>query len=149
MIVNSVLLDVNAKNWKQAFLYISEQTSFHTPLKTVDIYNHLIDLEYEQSSGVGRGIAIPHIVVEKLDKPYLLIARLNEKIDINAVDGEPVNIIALLLSSQEDGSRHLTRLSRITRLLQNEDIKTNILSAKSESQVYNLLVQPLSMTEAA
>ena len=149
MILNSVVLDLNAGSWKQAFEQITEQASYHTPLKARDLYEHLTDMEREHPSGVGGGIAIPHSVVEMLNDPYLLIARSNQKIQMNTVDNEPVDIFALLLSPQSDGGIHLQRLSRITRLLQSSDTKTALRGAAAENQIYSLIGHPLALQQDA
>ena len=74
------------------------------------------------STAVGNGIAIPHGKLPKLDKLFGLFARLDRPIDFEALDGQPVDLIFLLLAPEGAGADHLKALARVARLLRDPDI---------------------------
>ena len=73
------------------------------------------------STGVGNGIAIPHGKLPKLDKLFGLFARLDRPIDFEALDGQPVDLIFLLLAPEGAGADHLKALARVARLLRDPE----------------------------
>ena len=82
-----------------------------------DIFDTLLQRERLGSTGVGRGIAIPHGRVPALEAIVSVFARLEEPIDFEALDNEPVDLIFLLLAPEHAGADHLKALARISRLL--------------------------------
>src|SRR5215470_9158221 len=69
------------------------------------------------STGVGHGIAIPHGKLSRLSKLFGLFARLERPIDFEALDGQPVDLVFLLLAPEAAGADHLKALARVARLL--------------------------------
>jgi PTS system nitrogen regulatory IIA component len=94
------------------------------------------------STGVGRGVAIPHGKLAKLDRLVGLFARLDKPIDFEALDGEPVDLIFLLLAPEGAGADHLKALARIARLLRDEKIAEQLRAARDESALRALLTSP-------
>ena len=74
------------------------------------------------STGVGNGIAIPHGKLPKLGKLFGLFARLERPVDFEALDGQPVDLVFLLLAPEGAGADHLKALARVARLLRDADI---------------------------
>ncbi len=69
------------------------------------------------STGLGRGVAIPHVKLKSLTGIVTLFARLAKPIDFESQDGEPVDLIFLLLAPDHAGGDHLKALARISRLV--------------------------------
>jgi PTS system nitrogen regulatory IIA component len=74
------------------------------------------------STGVGGGIAIPHARVQGVTKPFGMLARLRKPIDFDAIDGQPVDIVFLLLLPATPAGAQLNALAAIARKLR--DTKT-------------------------
>ena len=74
------------------------------------------------STGVGNGIAIPHGKLPKLDKLFGLFARLDRPVDFEALDGQPVDLVFLLLAPEGAGADHLKALARVARLLRDPEV---------------------------
>lgn len=69
------------------------------------------------STGIGKGIAIPHCRSAVLDRVYLVVGRSKEGIDFDAIDGKPVHIFFLLCASPRDPeSRYLITLGKIAQI---------------------------------
>lgn len=69
------------------------------------------------STSFGGGVAIPHARLAGLDRCHAAIARLPQPIDWQATDGEPVDMVVLLLSPEGQSTDHLKALARISRTL--------------------------------
>jgi PTS system nitrogen regulatory IIA component len=96
------------------------------------------------STGVGNGIAIPHGKLPKLEKLVGLFARLERAIDFEALDGQPVDLIFLLLAPETAGADHLKALARVARLLREGDVVTKLRQSRDADAIYAVLAMPSS-----
>lgn len=137
----AVFPELRVKNKKQALQELSDKAAVITGLRGRDIYETLLQRERLGSTGVGRGIAIPHGRVEKLDRIVSLFARLPEPIDFDALDGEPVDLIFLLLAPEHAGADHLKALARISRLLREPSAIEKLRGSKDGTALYAVLTE--------
>jgi nitrogen PTS system EIIA component len=91
------------------------------------------------STGVGNGIAIPHGKLSKLDKLFGLFARLARPVDFEALDGQPVDLVFLLLAPETASADHLKALARVARLLRNTDIARKLRESRDAETLYAVL----------
>ena len=112
-------LKVNGK--KQALQELAARAAELTGQNERAIFEILMQREKLGSTGVGNGIAIPHGKLPKLDKLFGLFARLDRPIDFEALDGQPVDLVFLLLAPEGAGADHLKALARVARLLRDPD----------------------------
>jgi PTS system nitrogen regulatory IIA component len=82
------------------------------------------------STGFGQGAAIPHARIEGLAGVTVLMARLVQGVDYGALDGEPVDVVVLLLSPEGAGADHLKALARISRVLRDPGALSQIRGAR-------------------
>src|SRR5262245_8785620 len=108
-------LKVNSK--KQAIQELSARAAALTGQNERTVFEILLQREKLGSTGVGNGIAIPHGKLPKLGKLFGLFARLERPIDFEALDGQPIDLIFLLLAPEGAGADHLKALARVARLL--------------------------------
>ncbi len=94
------------------------------------------------STGVGNGIAIPHGKLARLEKLFGLFARLARPVDFEALDGQPVDLVFLLLAPEAAGADHLKALARVARLLRNADIARKLREARDAESLYAVLAVP-------
>jgi len=81
---------------KEALLHdLAHRTAPLLKVNHVIIFNALLKREELGSTGVGNGVAVPHVRLERVKKPFGILARLKEPIDFNAVDGQLVDLILL------------------------------------------------------
>src|SRR5262245_50289713 len=113
----AVIPTLRANNKKQVLQELSDKAAGLTGLHARDIFETLLQRERLGSTGVGRGIAIPHGRVAGLQSIVSVFARLETPIDFEALDEEPVDLIFLLLAPEHAGADHLKALARISRLL--------------------------------
>jgi nitrogen PTS system EIIA component len=110
------------------------------------LYQVLMARETLGSTGIGEGIAIPHVrnpVVLHVSKPSMTLCFLDHPIDFGAIDGQPVSILFTLISPIVRA--HLHMLSRLSFVLQNQDFKAALKRQASRED----LMQKLLCAEAA
>jgi len=94
------------------------------------------------STAIGNGIAIPHGKMPNLSRLFGLFARLERPIDFEALDGQPVDLIFLLLAPEGAGADHLKALARVARLLRDSAIAHKLRSSKDAESLYAVLAMP-------
>ena len=104
------------------------------------ILTELLKREELGSTGVGNGIAIPHTRLAEVKKPFGALLRLNDAIDFGAIDGQPVDIVFLLLLPPAPASESLAALAGVTRKLRDRDVLDRLRRAKSNGQIYDAIV---------
>jgi PTS system nitrogen regulatory IIA component len=103
------------------------------------IFEILLQREKLGSTGVGNGIAIPHGKLPKLDRLFGLFARLDRPIDFEALDGQPVDLVFLLLAPEGAGADHLRALARVARLLRDPDVARKLRDSRDAAALYAVL----------
>ncbi len=99
----------------------------------------LIQREKLGSTGIGQGIAIPHAKSETLDKVVAAMGISRKGVDFEALDGETVHIIFLLLAPPDSAGLHLKILARISRLLKDKFFRQSLRDAKSVEDVQKII----------
>src|SRR6476646_4477388 len=138
----AVYPSLKAKTKKQALQDVAQRAAVLTGLDAREIFDTLLQRERLGSTGVGRGIAIPHGRIATLPRIVSLFARLEEPIDFEALDGEPVDLIFLLLAPEHAGADHLKALARISRLLREPTTIEKLKAAKDRAALYSVLTEP-------
>lgn len=138
----SIVASLRAKTKKQALHELSERAAKLTGLDVREILDTLMQRERLGSTGVGRGIAIPHGRVPNLDRIVCVFARLQEPIPFDSLDDEPVDLIFLLLAPEHAGADHLKALARISRLLRNHASIEKLRGANDRAALYAVLTEP-------
>src|ERR1051325_6350768 len=106
------------------------------------IFEILLQREKLGSTGVGNGIAIPHGKLPKLGKLFGLFARLDRPVDFEALDGQPVDLVFVLLAPEGAGADHLKALARIARLLRDADVARKLRESRDAEALYAVLTLP-------
>ncbi len=105
------------------------------------LYQVLLARETLGSTGIGNGIAIPHVrnpVVLHVSKPTVTLCFLEHSIDFRAIDGQPVNTLFALISPSVRAHLHL--LSRLGFVLRNQDFQKAVQRRASREELTNALV---------
>jgi PTS system nitrogen regulatory IIA component len=88
------------------------------------------------STGIGRGVAIPHARLREVKKPLALLARLKSAIEFDAIDGKPVDLVFLLLLPAASQLDQLNCLAAVARRLRDADVLSSMRSATSTTELY-------------
>ncbi len=138
----AVFPSLKVKNKKQALQELAQKAAALTGLDSREIFETLLQRERLGSTGVGRGIAIPHGRIAALPNIVSVFARLTEPIDFDALDEEPVDLIFLLLAPEHAGADHLKALARISRLLREPATIEKLRASKDRAALYSVLTEP-------
>ena len=137
----AVISPLKAASKKQAIQTLSGRAADLTGFDPRDVFDTLLEREKLGSTGIGRGVAIPHGRVEGLDRLFGLFARLDKPIAFDASDEQPVDLIFLLLAPEGSGADHLKALARIARLLRDEGGAARLRDARDPNDIYELLTR--------
>jgi PTS system nitrogen regulatory IIA component len=132
-------LKVNSK--KQALHELSTLAGRLIGRNPHEIFEPLLQRERLGSTGIGDGIAIPHCKLGRLERLFGLVARLERPIDFDALDGEPVDIMFLLLAPEGAGADHLKALARIARVLRQPGLVDRLRMARDANALYAVLIE--------
>jgi PTS system nitrogen regulatory IIA component len=130
-------LKVNGK--KQALQELAAKAAELCGQGERTIFEILMQREKLGSTGVGNGIAIPHGKLPKLNALFGLFARLDRPIDFEALDGQPVDLVFLLLAPEGAGADHLKALARVARLLRDTSIAQKLRQSRDAEALYAVL----------
>ncbi len=99
----------------------------------------VIKRENEASTGLGKGVAVPHVKHSVVTKPIAAVGLSADGIDFSALDKKPVYIVILLVSPVDDPSAHLKAMENIFRHLQKEKFRSFLKQASNEKEIYELM----------
>jgi PTS system nitrogen regulatory IIA component len=133
-------LKVNGK--KQTLQELSAKAAELCGQNERTILEILIQREKLGSTGVGNGIAIPHGKLPRLGKLFGLFARLDRPVDFESLDGQPVDLVFLLLAPEGAGADHLKALARVARLLRDQDVARKLRDSRDAETLYAVLALP-------
>jgi PTS system nitrogen regulatory IIA component len=141
----AVLPALKVKSKKQALTELAAKAAELTGPNEREILDVLLQREKLGSTGIGNGIAIPHGKLAKLDRLFGLFARLERPVDFDALDGQQVDLIFLLLAPEGAGADHLKALARIARLLRDPDIAAQLRESQDAQALYAVLAMQSSV----
>ena len=136
-----VVADLRATSKKHALQLLAEKAAAATGLHERAVFDVLLERERLGTTGVGKGIAIPHGKLADLDGLYGIFAKLEQPVKFDSVDDQPVDLIFLLLAPESAGADHLKALARISRLLRDASTCKKLRAADDGQEVYRILTQ--------
>ncbi len=143
-----VFISLKVQTKKLALQNLSARASELTRLPERLIFDSLMQRESLGSTGMGKGIAIPHAKLQDLNKIHCLFARLERPIDFASLDDEPVDLIFLLLAPEHASGDHLKALAKISRLLREATTLEAVRMAHGKSAIYAILTAPITSNAA-
>jgi len=91
------------------------------------------------STGIGKGVAVPHAKVAGIKGTVGALGRSLDGVAFNALDGQPVHLVFLLISSPDEVQSHLNVLRRVTSLIKDDDFCRFFKRAKGRDELAELL----------
>ncbi len=104
-----------------------------------DIIKALIDRENEASTGLGKGVAVPHVKHSAVKRPVCAVGRSSRGIDFASLDKRPVYTVLLLLSPTEEPERHLEAMEKIFGHLQQDKFRKFLRQSQTAEQINEIL----------
>jgi mannitol/fructose-specific phosphotransferase system IIA component (Ntr-type) len=104
-----------------------------------DVVRAILKREFLGSTGIGRGVAIPHTKHGSAERLAGTIALSREGVGFESLDGEPVHVFVLLISPQDRPGDHLRALENVSRCLRDDTFVRGLRNAKTREEIAALL----------
>ena len=134
-------LDLKSKNREGILIELSEllEKSPNITGEEKDIYKALVDREKLGSTGIGKGVAIPHAKTESAISLTVAFGVSKEGIDFNSLDEEDVHLFFVFASPNKDSQIYLKVLARISSLIREEEFRDNLFNCKTPKEVIDCI----------
>ena len=104
-----------------------------------EFFEAISEREEIMSTGIGLGIAIPHVKIHSVTDLVMAMGISKEGIEYDALDDKPVYIIIIIGASENQQNEYVQTLARVTLFLKNPRIREEIRSAKDIKTIYNII----------
>ena len=128
-------------NEKSVSLALAKRASKISGLETPEIVNAIFDQNLNAKQRVSLGVAIFHIALPRLESSHAIFARLETCVDFTSVDGEPVDLVLLLVTAQSGNNRHLQTLAEASRLFSDRALCKKLRGSTTADAMYALLTE--------
>lgn len=106
---------------------------------TEDVVRAILKREFLGSTGIGRGVAIPHTKHQSVERLVGTVAISHKGVAFESLDGEPVYVFVLLISPQDRPGDHLRALENVSRCLRDDNFVRSLRAATTREAVWALL----------
>ena len=131
---------IKTANKKQLLQEIANIASEHTGVSNMNIAKSLQQREILGPTGIGNGVAIPHVKIKGLTKIYGFFSSLERPIDFEAADKQPVELIFTLLAPENNkGTEHLKALAMVSRVFSDKNIRSKLRSSENTESLFAIL----------
>ena len=103
-----------------------------------EVAESVLQRESLLSTGVGYGVGLPHAKSSLVPETLVLFATTASPVDFDSVDGEPVQIVFLMVGPPSRSTAHIRILGRVSRILNNEDIRQRLLESSTVAEVIEI-----------
>ncbi len=135
----NVIPDLSADSKEDAINNLVDTLASRLDNETIAaVRKAVMEREGIMSTGVGKGLAIPHGKSRHLSETYAAFGKLRNPVNYDSIDGEPVVILFLLVGPESQNSIHIKMLSRISRLLNSSSFREKLLNSNSIQTIIEL-----------
>ena len=135
-----IWVEKNALPKRKMLEKISHLAAEKTGLAEAVILDALVERERLGTTGIGRGVALPHSPIPNLKKLFCAFIK-TVPMDFEATDGKPVEFLFLLLVPPNAGADHLKALAKLSRLLRNESALADMKKAELPKELYKIITK--------
>ncbi|HET6971603.1 MAG TPA: PTS IIA-like nitrogen regulatory protein PtsN [Phenylobacterium sp.] len=146
---SAISLRVSATNKRKVLAVIAEIAARNFGLDAGVVLDALSEREAAGSTGVGHGVAVPHARLEGLQRMRGVFVRLEQPVEFEAVDDQPVDLLFALFAPRQAGADHLRALARVSRLLRQSELREQLRKVRTADAVHALLVQEVTARPSA
>ncbi|ERS89106.1 PTS IIA-like nitrogen regulatory protein PtsN [Halomonas sp. PBN3] len=138
------LFDVPGGSKKRVLEFFSTFIAQNTPsLDSQEVFARLIARERLGSTGIGNGVAIPHARSPHCKRPVAAFLRLAEPVDFDAIDGEPVDLVFVLLVPEEADAAHLALLAEVAGIMNDAETRSRLRGSQSQRDLHERLIEAI------
>ena len=97
------------------------------------------------STGIGLGLAVPHVRLEQVASPLMAVGIHREGIaDYESMDGKPVHAVILIAAGRQQHAEYIRLLGEVTSLLKSADVREALFHVQDPSEAFRVLTSPSS-----
>src|SRR5258706_3868404 len=137
----NVVLDLDVSSKKRVFEHAGLLFENNQNVARSEVFDSLFGSEKLVSTGLGQGIAIPHGRIKGLKDAVGAMIRMREPIPFDAPDGQPVNLIFVLLVPERATDLHLQILSELAQMFSDKPFRDQLLNAPSADAMHRLIAE--------
>jgi PTS system nitrogen regulatory IIA component len=134
-----VMIDARTSSKRLLLQELSARAAASLDLKVEQIAPFLLKREELGSTGIGRGVAIPHARLPDVVRPYGLLARLKAPIEFDAIDGQAVDIVFVLLLPAAAENAQISALAQVARSLRPVENLARLRAARNAAELYSAI----------
>ena len=135
----NVILEFDASSKKRVFEQVGLLFENNHQIARSQVFDSLFAREKLGSTGLGQGIAIPHGRIKGLKEAIGAIVRMKQPIPFDAPDGQPVNLIFVLLVPDRATDLHLQILSELAQMFSDKPFREQLLAGATPAAVHQLI----------
>ncbi|SDI40728.1 PTS IIA-like nitrogen-regulatory protein PtsN [Ferrimonas sediminum] len=125
---------------KRALELISQLASQrYTDVNPQQLFESLLAREKMGSTGIGKGIALPHGRLPNVDQAIAVFVKCDEPIPFDAIDGKPVDLLFALFVPEDNCKQHLSTLASMAKVLDNKDTCRSLRKSAADHEIYQLV----------
>jgi len=145
---DAVVPNLRASSKKQLLQDLAGRAADRLGLEARTVFEALMDRERLGPTAMGRGVAVPHARLPKVERISGAFARLDKPVPFDAADDAPVDLVFLLIAPVDAGADHLRALARVSRLLRDEGRCAKLRATPDAAALYAILVEDLASNAA-
>ena len=135
----NIIFDLKSKSKKNLLENIAKMISLDQPIDSDIIFEKLYEREKLGTTGLGKGIAIPHARIPNIMKPKIVVIKLEEPLSFESIDGNDVDIVFALVVPEDENNLHVDLLSKIAELLEDKNFLLEIRNSDSRDEIEKLI----------
>src|SRR5438270_2107555 len=136
---SNIVLDVEATSKKRLFEQIGQLFEDHAHIARSIVFDSLFARERLGSTGLGQGVAIPHGRIKGLKDSLCAFVRLAQPVPFDAPDGNPVNLVFVLLVPEQATEKHLQMLSELAQMFSDKALREAMSGAPHAGALHQLI----------
>jgi PTS system nitrogen regulatory IIA component len=139
LLPETIVLNLAAREKVSAIQELATSAAKVSGVRLDDMIRVILEREKLGSTGIGKGVAIPHGKLKSIRNPILGFGLSQEGVDFDALDGLPVYLFFLLITPENEPGVHIKLLSQIAKLMKNDMIKDRLRQSNQPQQIIDIL----------
>jgi len=142
MVTDAIIPELQSKTKEDAVRELVEALASAGAIakrNVADVTGAVLDRESQATTGIGKGIALPHAKLKGIKKPVGTIGRSSDGIDFAALDAKPVYSVILLLSSPDNPDEHLQAMETIFKHVQRDIFRKFLRQSQTQEAIVDLI----------
>jgi PTS system nitrogen regulatory IIA component len=142
MVADAIVPELKAQSRDEAIAELVEMlaSAGAVPKKSVkEIIKAVLARESQATTGIGKGVALPHAKFKSIKKPIGAIGRSSEGLDFSALDSKPVYSVILLLSNPDNPDEHLQAMETIFKHVQRDMFRKFLRQSETREAIVDLI----------